>query len=312
VIDKYLIRIILFLNTNKMKKYMMSELNYFGIFFLSFFTLIGIVSVGLIPADAAMDAGKIIILKDDLPHNGEPLLNKEQIQECENFYYDYTTLPEPEFNKKYFYHQFIGDCVLLYDDQIWQYEGEDRYDKLSFRLTELRENLDETRSKQIESMPEFTTRYVTESELPGKFIYVFEVCAKNDSINANNIVVASDKDIIPAVRFPDEFIIRSDTCEEFEVEIAASDSNLIRVHNLNEEREVNLSKTIVPEINMDESKNIISIKSPREQVKSGVDFEDVKCMPGFELIMKNSDDSPACVSPVTKIKLIDRGWAKSQ
>jgi len=293
-----------------MKEYLKNKSSYFGIFFLFIFVLVTITPNVVESADAAIDSGKMIILKEDLPHNGDPLLNEEQIQECEEYHSDYTQLPEPEFNKKYLYHYFIGDCVLLYDDQIWQYNEDDRYDKLSFRLVELRENIDEKRTEQIGNMPELTTISVTESEIPETFLYVFEVCAKNDPIYASNILVASDQQLVSAIKFPDELIIESDSCEEFQVDIVATNSNLIRLHDLNKDRVVGLELIDTPEITMDVSNQIIPQKSPREQIKLGVDPMEIQCNSNFVLIMKNSDNSPACVSSATKIKLVDRGWAK--
>ncbi len=47
---------------------------------------------------------------------------------------------------------------------------------------------------------------------------------------------------------------------------------------------------------------------PLQQVKSGVASEDVLCDSGMELILKNSNGSPACVKPVTAERLIQLGW----
>jgi hypothetical protein len=54
------------------------------------------------------------------------------------------------------------------------------------------------------------------------------------------------------------------------------------------------------------------IKSPLKQVQSGVAVDKILCKEGLVSVIKTSNDSPACVKPATKIKLIERGWAKSQ
>ena len=54
----------------------------------------------------------------------------------------------------------------------------------------------------------------------------------------------------------------------------------------------------------------LSHLSPLEQVQSGIAASDVKCNAGFQLIFKTEDDSPACVTPDTAQKLVERGWAK--
>ena len=52
----------------------------------------------------------------------------------------------------------------------------------------------------------------------------------------------------------------------------------------------------------------LSQMSPRAQMIHGVDSSDVQCRQGFELLMKNSDDSAACVHSQSVEKLIQRDW----
>jgi hypothetical protein len=53
----------------------------------------------------------------------------------------------------------------------------------------------------------------------------------------------------------------------------------------------------------------LSKMSPRAQMNQGVDSADVQCRQGFELVMKNSNGSAACVNSQSVEKLIQRGWA---
>ncbi len=53
----------------------------------------------------------------------------------------------------------------------------------------------------------------------------------------------------------------------------------------------------------------LSKMSPRAQMNQGVDSAEVKCREGFELVMKNSTGSAACVKSQSVEKLIQRGWA---
>jgi hypothetical protein len=50
--------------------------------------------------------------------------------------------------------------------------------------------------------------------------------------------------------------------------------------------------------------------APRQQFIVGVAAEDVVCKEGLYLIIKSSNDNPACVKLETKQILIERGWAK--
>ena len=47
----------------------------------------------------------------------------------------------------------------------------------------------------------------------------------------------------------------------------------------------------------------------KTQIKNGISPDSLTCTDGFELIFKLRDNSPACVTPKTAEKLIQRGWA---
>ena len=48
--------------------------------------------------------------------------------------------------------------------------------------------------------------------------------------------------------------------------------------------------------------------SPLKQILNGVDFTNIACNDPRQLVIKLSDNSPACVKPSTAEKLIERGW----
>ena len=56
----------------------------------------------------------------------------------------------------------------------------------------------------------------------------------------------------------------------------------------------------------------ISEIPPLQQIANGVLNIDVKCNEGLQLIFKTASDSPACVTPTTYEKLIERGWARAE
>jgi hypothetical protein len=58
------------------------------------------------------------------------------------------------------------------------------------------------------------------------------------------------------------------------------------------------------------SNQVSDIKSPLKQFQAGVVLEDIKCKENFQLVIKLSDRSPACVKPETRQILIKRGWAE--
>src|SRR5437899_167073 len=52
--------------------------------------------------------------------------------------------------------------------------------------------------------------------------------------------------------------------------------------------------------------------SPLKQLKTGISTYNVICKQGFVLVIKKSDNSPACVKPDTAQKLVERGWGLSK
>ena len=68
-----------------------------------------------------------------------------------------------------------------------------------------------------------------------------------------------------------------------------------------------ISKDYVATISISKIKKE-TVLSPLKQSKNGVKSDLVECKPVLVLIIKNSDGSPACVKPETKMRLFERGW----
>jgi hypothetical protein len=50
------------------------------------------------------------------------------------------------------------------------------------------------------------------------------------------------------------------------------------------------------------------VLSPRQQMASGIDAEDVECKSGFALMIRSTNGAAACVKSSTSIKLSNTGW----
>lgn len=60
------------------------------------------------------------------------------------------------------------------------------------------------------------------------------------------------------------------------------------------------------------TENTPSIMTPIKQLMQGVPIHDIKCNTGLSLVIKMSNNSPACVKPATASRLVAIGWAMSQ
>lgn len=56
------------------------------------------------------------------------------------------------------------------------------------------------------------------------------------------------------------------------------------------------------------SVNADEIKSPRQQMASGVDVKNVVCKSGLALMIRSTNGAAACVTPSTSVKLFNAGW----
>jgi len=69
--------------------------------------------------------------------------------------------------------------------------------------------------------------------------------------------------------------------------------------------------TTMNEDKMANSEHAKKLESPRAQMIHGVSAQDVQCREGFQLVIKTSDSSPACIKPASVSKLMSWGWIKS-
>jgi hypothetical protein len=71
-----------------------------------------------------------------------------------------------------------------------------------------------------------------------------------------------------------------------------------------------LSIGIIPALPYENVNAITYFPSPLKQISDGIKPEYVICNEGLQIILKSSNDFPACVKPDSVEKLIKRGWGK--
>jgi len=72
----------------------------------------------------------------------------------------------------------------------------------------------------------------------------------------------------------------------------------------NDDRILRIISSSVPDDKLSDE----SILAPLKQFKDGILADDVICKSGLELLIKSSNDMPACVKPSTAPKLVERNW----
>ena len=236
-------------------------------------------------------------------------LTESQIEECETIYNDFISLSDLDFYNRYQIHEFSGNCVMLYEDSLWDYDGLDRYEKLSERSDELTQER-ETGLKQSRDNFYINSRSVTELQIPGTFLFEFEGCSGDQTITASDISVISDKETVLLTKFvAEERTITPGSCNLLEVQIRADDPNSIKVviSSLDVEvpAEIDESTTNLEPVVVDDLP--IIPKSPKSQTLSGIASSEVVCKENFVLMVRESGN-PACLTPASYLRSVDRGW----
>jgi len=233
--------------------------------------------------------------KQDLLYILEPLTS-QQLEKCKEIFVDYTRLYEDEFNQRYLYHTFIGNCVMLYDDPVWEFRGDDNFETMANeRLQEL---IEQREQKRVKNVMYIDTKSIVELAVEGTYLFTFEGCTGEQSVRVGDVLIASDTEVIPAVQSADaDRIIEPGTCRQVERQISAQDPESIRV--------------LIPSLGigtLEEVEKITKVKSPRAQMAQGTQAHLVECAEGLVLMSKNSDGSAACVKSSSVSKLVARGW----
>ena len=243
---------------------------------------------------------KVVIMRGDLSHKATSL-DEKNLKECENINQDFQKFDENNFNTRYLYHEFVGDCILLYEDSIWDTRDSLSINEINKRLDELKKQKEISR-KGVEFKPFSITPLAIEEISDDFHIYQFEGCTGDELVNVENAVIASDTEVLPLVPPKREGnTIPPGICRVFDIKIHAEDPNSIKIVL----PMMGTEKMLDPQ---DESQ--IIHKSPRAQVRSGIASIEVVCKEGFELLLKTSDGFPACVKESSTANLIERGWGK--
>jgi len=73
----------------------------------------------------------------DYQQSAEKRAIENNLQKCDNWYPQYRYLTQDQFRLQK-HDATVTDCITLYNDTIWKYVGEDRLERLSSRLLEIK------------------------------------------------------------------------------------------------------------------------------------------------------------------------------
>jgi len=260
------------------------------------FPILFVLFVGIQANYSAVASQEVTVQTKDLSYSLEPL-TENQLEECENIYEDYITMDENTFGQRYLYHKFIGNCVMLFDDPVWETEDDDRYEMLSDRLSTLVTMREAERIQDKSQTMFLDITSIIELQIEGTYLVQFNGCTGHDYLSLDDIMVASDTETVTAAPPGAEGrILSPGKCGSAEIQIRADDPDSISV--------VVPSMAIEKVMAMGEFK----IMSPRHQMMEGTALNEVVCKEELQLMKKTSDGTPACVKSTSVDRLVERGW----
>ena len=133
----------------------------------------------------------------DYKNQDEKRARLHDMESCEDWYHQYRYLTENQFRIQK-HAETVDDCILLYNDSIWEYVGEDRIEKLSERLDEIKNEIPpepETREINLDvTLPQFESNIIEdinseEVDLEEKVRLLEEEVAKKDEVIKEQIKI---------------------------------------------------------------------------------------------------------------------------
>ncbi len=136
----------------------------------------------------------------DYQKQDEKRAKLQNMQSCEDWHPQYKYLTENQFRIQK-HAETVNGCLLVYNDSIWDYVGEDRLEKLIERLDEIRSELPqepETRKVSLDvNIPQFESNIINENnsndvDLEEKVRLLEEKIAQKDEIIKEQVKVILD------------------------------------------------------------------------------------------------------------------------
>ncbi len=143
-------------------------------------------------------------------------VSKPRLNMCQVLYPTYNTMSPMGFKAKYSHINYISDCINLYKDPVWNYQGDDRIEKLYQRFLEIRE---ERKQQTPKLSTEPSVKIVSSINIgTEKFLVKFNVCAGDLIIDKAKILINSK---IESVVIGSNKDIPANACRTYETQIHA-------------------------------------------------------------------------------------------
>lgn len=139
-----------------------------------------------------------------------------RITQCKVLYPSYVALEQSQFQDQYSHISYIYDCIDLYEDKVWHYQGEDKLERIYNKFIEIHDrNIKLPPRTSIE--PHTEVRSITNIGTE-KSLISFDICAGDKQLDKAKVLIKSDLEVILIGSDKDIF---PNSCRNYEAQIYA-------------------------------------------------------------------------------------------
>lgn len=162
------------------------------------------------------ESKETITIEEPIILTPEESFTDPRIITCDILYQSYASQGQFQFNQEYSYINYVDDCIDLYQDKVWRYQGEDRLERVYNKFIEIHE-------QNIQAIPKLPTEphvkihsiIDTNNE---RVIIKFDICAGDVYLDKAKVLVKSDMETILIGSDKD---IPENTCRNYEAHVYA-------------------------------------------------------------------------------------------
>ena len=135
---------------------------------------------------------------------------------CNVLYNTYVAQGNPQFQEEHFFISYLQDCIDLYEDKVWQYQGDDRTERVYNKFIEIHAyNTEFPETETVEPHVQIRSLVNAGHE---KSLIQFDICAGDKQLDKAKVLVKSDLETVVVGSDKD---ISSNSCRNYSTQIYA-------------------------------------------------------------------------------------------
>lgn len=170
------------------------------------------------------------------PAYSDSTLSDEHLKQCESLYFNFKKFGEKEFIYQYSFKSFIKECVKLYNDPEWTFEGKEKIDKY-YEKQETVKTQEPPTALEVQVL--ITQKYSIDQI---RYVISFEACTQSSKALAV-FLISSDIDQFIA---SSQKLIPKDSCATYWTNVYAESADSIGIEYVKDpEKFANLLEKVV-------------------------------------------------------------------